>query len=83
MKPEVVKHLLKVLKSSNEQSSSSSQKVINDLRQSSILKIITHQIEDLGEEYVSLMAKEDIFKELIKFLFNDLDQKDQSKATSN
>jgi hypothetical protein len=68
-----VKHLLEVLKTSDAENSTFATQAALQLRQSSILKVLSHQIEDLGEEYIQFLTKEGIFTDLISYLFQDMD----------
>lgn len=70
----VVRHLLSVLKSSDTESGDGTKASIAAIKfkQSSILKILSHQIEGLGEEYIEFLNKEGVFNDVIHYLFMDI-----------
>lgn len=71
---EIIRHLLSILKSldaeGNDDSNQNNAAV--KFKQSSILKIICHQIEQLGVEYIDFLNKEGICNDIIKYLFKDI-----------
>lgn len=44
---------------------------------------MSHQIEELGEEYIQFLYKENVFNELIPYLFMDIESTGKSSGQKN
>jgi hypothetical protein len=47
------------------------------------LKVLTYQIEDMGGDYIDFLSKEGVFKDLIHYLFQDMEHAGESKSQKN
>jgi hypothetical protein len=43
--------------------------------------LLSHQVEDIGEEYINFLTKEGIFAELITFLFKEPEGSSSSQSS--
>jgi len=83
MDPTVAKHLLNVLKTPESSAEHATKASIAAMRQkqSSILKVLSNQIEQLGKEYIDLLRKEGILSDLITYLYQDIENVGSSQAS--
>lgn len=47
------------------------------------MKILTHQIDEMGKDYISFLEKEGVYEELVTYLFTEADDKKAAAGKDN